>query len=187
MCFPALAAITAQQAAVASLAITGATAVMSAAGAVQASKARNAAAVKNKEIATDAYLLKMRQENQRIYELSVQQSQKLDDANQKVLKAKSKGLAVAASAGVQGKNVQELLNDFERSEGIYTSRLDQQIEGATRQSQLNKLAYQSEALGRINGMQPVSGLATFAAAVEPLASFGLEYAGYKDRLDSVAS
>lgn len=173
--------------AMASLAISGATAAAQSAAAIQTAKARNAAAVKNKEIATDAYLLKMRQENQRMYELSIQKNQKLDDAGRKTQKAKSKALAVAASAGVQGKNIQDLLNDFERSEGIYTTRLDQQIEGQTRQSQLNKLAYQSEALGRINNVQPVSALATFANAVEPLASFGLEYAGYQDRLANIDS
>ena len=181
MCVPALAAITAQQAAVASLAISGASAVMSAAGAVQSANAKNKAAVKNKEIATDAYLLKMRQTNQRIYERSVQTAQKQDEANLKSQRAQSRALAVAAGAGVQGKNVQDLINDFERAEGIYTDRLAANLEGETRQAQLNKLAFQSEALGRINNMQPVGFAETLFAAAEPIASFGVEYMDYKSR------
>lgn len=185
MCVPALAAITAQQAAVASLAISGATAVMSAAGAVQSAKAKNKAAVKNKELATDAYLLKMRQQNQKNYELGVQASQKQDQANLKSQRAQARANAIAAGAGVQGKNVAELVNDFERSEAVYNDRLNAQVEGNLRQGQLNKLAFQNEALGRINQVQPVGFAETLFAATEPLASFGLEYADYKSRLDSV--
>lgn len=169
--------------AMASLAINGVTAVAQAAGAVQSANAKNKAAVKNKELATDAYLLKMRQTNQRIYERGVQTSQKQDEANLKSQKAQSRALAVAAGAGVQGKNVQELVNDFERAEGIYTDRLSANLEGETRQAQLNKLAFQSEALGRINQVQPVGFAETLFAATEPLASFGLEYADYKSRTD----
>ena len=183
MCVPALAAITAQQAAVASLAISGATAVMSAAGAVQSAKAKNKAAVKNKELATDAYLLKMRQQNQKNYELSIQASQKKDSANLKAARAKARATAIAAGAGVQGKNVAQLINDFERSEGVYADRIDAQMEGNLRQGQLNKLAFQNEALGRINQVQPVGFAETLFAATEPLASFGLDYMDYKSRTD----
>lgn len=168
--------------AMASLAISGVTAVAQAAGTVQAAKAKNKAAVKNKELATDAYLLKMRQQNQKNYELGVQASQKQDQANLKTQRAKARANAIAAGAGVQGKNVADLVNDFERAEGVYNDRLNAQVEGATRQGQLNKLAYQNEALGRINSMQPVGFAETFFRAVEPLASFGLEYADYSTRL-----
>ena len=183
MCVPALAAITAQQAAVASLAISGATAVMSAAGAVQSAKAKNKAAVKNKELATDAYLLKMRQQNQKNYELGVQASQKQDEANLKSQRAQARLSAIAAGAGVQGKNVSELINDFERSEAVYNDRLNAQVEGNLRQGQLNKLAFQNEALGRINQVQPVGFTETLFAAAEPLASFGIDYMDYKSRTD----
>jgi copper homeostasis protein CutC len=168
-----------------SLAISGVSAIAQSAAAVDSANKQNAAVEQNSVLANDAYLLKMRQENQRLYEVGLQKQQKEDEANMKSLKASSKALAVAAGAGVQGKNVDELIANFDRAEGVYTQRLDQQYEAAARQSDVNKLAYQNEALGRINSMQPVSASEVFAAGIQPLANFGLEYANYKDRLANV--
>jgi hypothetical protein len=171
--------------ALASLAISGVSAVAQSAAAVQTAKAKNTQAVKNAELANDSYLLKMRQENQRVYETDVQANQKKEAADRKTEKAKARAIAIASGAGVQGKNVGELTADFERAEAIYDDRLSAQVEGRRRQSELNKLGFQSEALGRINQVQPVGFAETLFAASEPLASFGLEYADYKSRLDSI--
>ena len=84
-----------------------------------------------------------------------------------------------------GQSVAQLINDFERSGGVFADRINAQMEGNLAQGQLNKLAFQNEALGRINQVQPVGFAETLFAATEPLASFGLEYADYTSRLDSV--
>ena len=68
-----------------------------------------------------------------------------------------------------------MINDFERSEGIYNSRVDQRVENIAQQTEMNQLGYQSETINRINSKQPVSFAETLFAVAEPFADFSLEY------------
>ena len=107
------------------------------------------------------------------------------DADLKALKAQGTAIAAAAGAGVQGRNVDELVNDFERSEGVLASRIDQKLEDNIAQSEMTKLAFQSEANSRIRSMQPVGMAEQMFGLIEPIAGFGLDYMDSKSRLASV--
>jgi len=180
MCLPQL-AMTATQIATASLAIQGVTAVAQAAAAADIAKKKNQAYVENVRSAKDAYFLKTKQSNLRLRQEQEQALNQKMDAELKEMRASATALAAAAGSGVQGANVEQLINDFERSEGIYNSRVDQRVENIAQQTEMNQLGYQSEAINRINSKQPVSFAETLFAVAEPLADFSLEYFDTKAR------
>ena len=169
----------------AALAIKGINAAAGVVGAIGKASAKNQAYVQNAQAAKDAYFIKSKQANLRILQEQTQASQQKQDADLKAMKSQSTASAAAAGSGVQGVDVDRLINDFERSEGVYADRINAQMEGNLAQGQINKLAFQNEALGRIKQVRPVGFAETLFAATEPLASFGLEYADYTSRLDSV--
>lgn len=185
MCIPALAALTAPQLATAALVISGVTAVAKAGAAVKKAQATNQAAQANLQSATDAYFIKVNQNNLRIRQENRQASQLKEDADIKSMKAQATALAAAAGAGVQGPNVDQLIMDFERSEGIYNDRVDTRIEDIQRQIELTNLGYRSEALSRINSIQPVSQAEAIFGTIEPIAEFGLDYFDTKARYASL--
>ena len=78
-----------------------------------------------------------------------------------------------------------LVNDFERSEGLLASRIDQRLEGMEAQNEVQKLAFRSEAIQRINSIQPAGFAETLFNVVEPLAGFGLDYYDTQSRLSSL--
>jgi hypothetical protein len=107
------------------------------------------------------------------------------DADLKERKASATALAAAAGSGVQGANVAQLLADFERSEGMYNDRVDERMEGIAQQTAMNQLGYQTEAISRINSMQPVGMAETLFAVAEPLADFGVSYFDTKARYANI--
>jgi len=181
MCVPAIAALSATQLATASLAIQGVTALAQASAAVDVANKKNQAYVENTRSAKDAYFLKTKQSNLRIQQEQERASQQKLDADLKARKASATALAAAAGAGVKGANVGQLLADFERSEGIYNDRVDQRLEDIQQQTAMNQLGYQSEAISRINSMQPVGFAETLFAVAEPIADFGVSYFDTKAR------
>lgn len=183
MCMPLLAAAGASAAAASSAAlmIQGVSAAASAVGAIASAQKQNQAYAQNAQSAKDAYFLKTKQANLRIRQEAEQASMQKQDADLRAMKAQSSANAAAASAGVQGADVERLINDFERSEGMLTSRIDQRLEGMQAQNEMDKLAFQSEAQNRINSMQPVSFAETLFKTVEPLAGFAIDYADTKAR------
>jgi hypothetical protein len=104
------------------------------------------------------------------------------DADLKALKSQGTAMAAAGGAGVQGANVDQLINDFERSEGVMADRISQKLEAMQAQNEVNKLGYQTEAQNRINSMQPVGFAETLFRVAEPIAGFGLDYYDSKSRL-----
>ena len=180
MCFPQLLPILANPATAAAIATTalviqGVSAVSQAAAAVDVAEKKNQAYYDNTVSAKDAYFLKTKQSNLRLMQ---EQSRTIDqqmDADLKARKAQATALAAAAGSGVQGTNVDQLINDFERSEGIYNSRVDERLEQIAAQTEMNQLGYQSEAITRINSRQPVTFAETLFAIADPLADFGLNY------------
>lgn len=185
MCEPvSLAAITGMSASAASttaLAIQGVTAVAGIGNAIQGAKNQNAAAQANAQSAQDAYLLKSKQSALRLRQEQVQASQARQDADLKTLKAQGSAMASAGGAGVQGINVDQLLKDFEASEGLMSSRIEQRLDGLQQQAQIDALGFQSEAQSRINSMQPQSLTETLFNVLTPIAGFGVEMADYQGK------
>jgi len=185
MCEPvSLAAITGMSASAASataLAIKGVTAVASVGSAIQGAKNQNAAAQANAQSARDAYLLKSRQTSLRLRQEQVQASQARQDADLKTLKGQGAAMASAGGAGVQGINVDQLLKDFEASEGLMVSRIDQRVEGLQQQAAIDQLGFQSEAQSRINSMQPQGFTETLFNVLQPIAGFGVDMADYQGK------
>ena len=104
----------------------------------------------------------------------------------KTLKAQGSVTASAGGAGVQGINVDQLLKDFEASEGLMTSRIDQRIEGLQQQASMDALGFQSEAQSRINSMQPQGFTETLFNVLTPIAGFGVDFADYKGKQAEIA-
>lgn len=175
------AGMSAQTASTASLAIKGISAMASVAGTIDQANKQNEAVARNAAAAKDAYFMKTKQANLRIRQEQIQASQQKRDADLKAMRSQSTASAAAAGAGVQGVDVERLINDFERSEGLLASRVDQRLEGMQAQNQVEQLAFQSEALNRINSMQPVGFAETLFKVVEPLAGFGIDYMETKSR------
>ena len=190
MCEPvSLAAITGMSASAAAstaLAIQGVTAVAGVGGAVMSAKNQNAAAEANAQSARDAYLLKSKQNSLRLRQEQVQASQAKQDADLKTLKAQGAVMASAGGAGVQGINVDQLLKDFEASEGLMSSRIDQRIGGLQQQAEMDALGFQSEAQSRINSMQPHGFTETLFNVLTPIAGFGVDMADYQGKKASLA-
>ena len=166
----------------ASLAISGLQAASDAAGRTDKANKHNAAVAQNNQSALDAYYLKSKQTNLREQQQLREASMQKQDADLKATKAQSTALVAAAGAGVKGSNVAQLIEDFERSEGILASRIDQKLEDTLKQNEMNKLGFQSEANNRINSMQPIGMSEQIFGIVEPLAGFGLDYFDSKSRL-----
>jgi len=189
MCDPitlgAVSSITAAQAATASLVIQGVSAMGQAAAASDVANKKNQAYIENTRSAKDAYFLKTKQSNLRVQQEQQRTTQQQMDADLKARKASATAIAAAAGAGVQGANVEQLLNDFERSEGIYNDRTDQRLEDIQQQTAMNQLGYQSESISRINSMQPVGFAETLFAVAEPFADFGVSYFDTKARYASL--
>ena len=164
------------------LAIQGVSAAASAMGAIGKAQAQNRAYVQNAQAAKDAYFIKSKQANLRILQEQTQASQQKMDADLKAMRSQSTASAAAAGSGVQGVDVDRLINDFERSEGVLADRINQRLEGMQAQNEMQKLAFQSEAQNRINSMQPANFAETLFNVVEPIAGFGIDYMGEKARL-----
>ena len=181
----ATAAATSSTFQMASLAISGAQAVAGAAASQDKANKHNAAVVQNNQSALDAYYLKSKQTNLREQQQMREASMQKQDADLKATKAQATALVAAAGAGVKGSNVAQLIEDFERSEGILASRIDQKLEDTLKQNEMNKLGFQSEANNRINSMQPIGMSEQIFGIIEPLAGFGLDYFNSKSRLADV--
>jgi len=169
----------------ASLAISGASAAVTAASALAGANAQNRAAAQNSQSALDAYFLKTQQSNLRMRQEATQTATQQRDNQLKTMQAKGTAIAAAAGAGVSGVNVDQLMNDFERSEGMLASRMDRKLSDVAAQNQANQLAFQSEAVGRMNSVQGANPLLTLASVATPLASFGIDYYDTKARYAAI--
>ena len=176
---------TAAAASSSALAIQGITAGAKAVGAITGAQAQNKAAAQNAQSAKDAYFLKSKQSNLRILQEQQQASQQKMDADLKAFQSQGTALAAAGGAGVKGSNIAQLINDFERSEGVMAGRITQQLEGMQAQNEMDKLAFQSEAQNRINSMQPQNFAETLFNVVEPVAGFGIDYYDTQARLADI--
>ena len=143
-------------------------------GAVMEQKAKADQAAAVAKASKDAYFIKTKQSNLRLLQEQNKASEIKQDADLKSLKAQGTALAVAAGSGVQGRNVDQLINDFERSEGVMTARVDSQLRGMQAQNEMDKLAFQSEAQNRINSNPPPSFAESLFAVAEPLANYKLD-------------
>jgi len=143
-------------------------------GAVMEQKAKADQAAAVAKASKDAYFIKSKQSNLRLLQEQNKASEIKQDADLKAMKAQGTALAVAGGSGVQGRNVDQLINDFERSEGVMTARVDSQLKGMQAQNEMDKLAFQSEAQNRINANPPPSFAESLFAVAEPLAGYQLD-------------
>lgn len=157
--------------------VKGVTAVAGVAASVEKTNNKNQQYSDNVAASKDAFFLKTKQENLRTRQQQTQASQKLQDADLKATQSQGTAIAAAAGAGVQGVNVDQLINDFERSEGVLADRTMQKLEDIQAQSEMTKLSFQSEAINRINSIQPVGYAEAMAGVIEPIADFGIDYYG----------
>ena len=157
--------------------VKGVTAVAGVAASVEKTNNQNQRYSDNVAASKDAYFLKTKQENLRTRQQQTQASQKLQDADLKATQSQGTAIAAAAGAGVQGVNVDQLINDFERSEGVLADRTMQKLEDIQAQSEMTKLSFQSEAINRINSIQPVGFAEAMAGVIEPIGDFGIDYYG----------
>jgi len=167
------------------LAIQGIGAAAKGVSALAGAAAQNKAAQQNAQSAKDAYFLKTKQANLNIMQEQTQASQQKRDGDLKAMKAQGTAMAAAGGSGVQGVNIGQLLNDFERSEGVLTGRISQRLESMQSQNEMQKLAFQSEAQNRINSMQPQGFAETLFNVAEPLAGFGIDYYDTQARLADI--
>lgn len=185
MCEPVtIAAVTGMSASAAqatALGIQGATALAGIGSSVSAAKNQNAAAQANAQSALDAYYLKSTQNSLRLRQEQIQASQAKQDADMKTLRAQGSAVASAGGAGVQGINVDQLLKDFEASEGLMTSRIDQRVEGLQQQAAMDQLGFQTEAQRRINQMQPQGMTETLFNVLTPITDFGVNLGDYQGK------
>ena len=159
----------------ATLAIKGVSALGQSGAAVAKANEQNRAYLANAQAAKDAYFVKTKQNNLRLVQEQRQASQQKRDADLKAMKSQSTANAAAAGAGVQGVDVDRLINDFERSEGVMADRINQKLEDTQAQTEMQNLAFQSEAQSRINSMQPANFAETMFGVIEPLAGFGIDF------------
>jgi len=157
--------------------VKGVTAVAGAAASVEKTNNKNQQYSDNVAASKDAYFLKTKQANLRVIQDQTQASQKLQDADLKAIQSQGTAIAAAGGAGVQGVNVDQLINDFERSEGVLADRTMQKLENIQAQNEITKLSYQSEAINRINSIQPVGYAEAMAGVIEPLGSFAIDSFG----------
>ena len=149
-------------------------------GAVMEQKAKADQAAAVAKASKDAYFIKSKQSNLRLLQEQNKASEIKQDADLKAMKAQGTALAVAGGSGVQGNNVSQLINDFERSEGVLTARIEKQLQGIQQQNEMDKLAFQSEAQSRINANPPPS----FAESLFKVAA--VAGGGYLDAQESKA-
>jgi hypothetical protein len=145
----------------------------------------NRAVQENAQSAKDAYFIKSKQTNLRLLQEQNQASQQKQDDAIKTLKAQGTAIAAAGGSGVQGVNIDQLMNDFERSEGIRASRVDERLAGLKAQTEMDKLGFQSEAQNRINSMQPIGVAESAFNILEPIAGVAVNYFDTKARFASV--
>jgi hypothetical protein len=186
MCLPAVLGAagglgTAAAAGSTALSIQGLSAGIGAVSKVAGVMATNKAAKQNAQSALDAYYLKTRMNNQRLRQEQIQGSQMKQDADLKAMKAQGTALAQAAGGGVQGRDIDKLINDFERSEGMMASRIDLKLEAMSDQVAAENLGFQSEAENRINSQQPIGFAESLFKVADPLMSFGVDVFDRKAR------
>lgn len=139
----------------------------------------------NAKSAKDAYIIKTRQQNLQTAQKQTEASQKKQDADLKAMKSQGTAIAVAGGAGVKGNNIAALINDFERSEGIITSRIDQKLNDVQYQAEMQKLAYQSEAQSRINSVSKPSALGTALNVGTIVAGSYMDANAEQSRIDNI--
>lgn len=169
----------------ATLAIKGVSALSQSGAAVAKANEQNRAYLANAQAANDAYFVKSKQNNLRLRQEMTQASQQKQDADLKAMKSQSTALAAAAGSGVQGVDIDRLINDFERSEGVMADRINQKLEDTQAQTEMQNLAFQSEAQARINSMQPANFAETMFGVIEPLAGFGIDFLDAGAEMNSV--
>lgn len=148
-----------------SLGASAASAVGGVASAVMGAGAQNEQSAANSRAALDAYFLKTAQTNSRIRQEGVTAAQKKEDAASKAARSAGTAVAAAASGNVQGKSVQRLLEDYQRSEAIFADRTDQQLEATTAQLRGTMKGAQAEANQRIQSVPPAGMENIFGAAL----------------------
>ena len=175
MCEPV--SLTAGTLATMQLVVAATSAAAGVASAVMATNAQNKRSADNARSAKEAYILKTAAQNQRIRQEGIAAAQKKEDASLKSARSKATATAAAADGGVQGGSVQLLLQDYDRSEGVFRDRVAEQLDATTDAIRFDQLGFQAEADQRIASVPPAGMENVFGAA---LSGAGKVFSGYQD-------
>lgn len=156
--------------------IAGVSAVAGLALSVKQMSDQNARSAENANNSREAYFLKASQINSRIRQEGVAASQKKEDARLKTLRSQGAAKAAAGAGNVKGVSVDKLLADYERSEGTFRDRTDEQLEATSQALRFDQVGAQREADQRIASVPPQGMENVFGAAIQGGAQV---YSGYK--------
>ena len=106
----------------------------------------------NDKSAHEAYILETHLINRRLLEEGEAVAQKKGDNSIKRMQASASSLAYAAAGGVEGVSVDQVLQDFKRSEGIVADRLDRNLEARQNQAVFDMMGSQARSQNRINAV-----------------------------------
>lgn len=180
MCEPIT--LTAGTLATAQLAVAGASAAAGVVGAIQSTNAQNERSATTAANAKEAYFLKASQINSRIRQEGVASQQKKEDARLKSLRSQGAAKAAAAAGNVKGRSVDALLADYQRSEGRFNDRANQQLEATTTSLRFDQVGAQKQADQRIASVPPAGMENIFGAVLEGGGKVFSAYSGYNDTI-----
>lgn len=162
------------------LAISAASAVAGVAGAVGEYREGARRHEENAQSARDAYILETHLTNKRLLQERQASSQKKADNSIKRMQAEATGLVAAASGGVQGRSVEQVLDDFRRSEGVVSDRIDQSQEAREDQAVFDMQGSAAKARSRVNSVPMPSLSGVYTATVRGVGSLANGYSDYRD-------
>ncbi|WP_339771426.1 hypothetical protein [uncultured Pseudosulfitobacter sp.] len=150
---------------------------------INANKRQGELYEQNGQAAKDAYFLETHLTNKKLMDERKATSQKKQDNSIKRMKASATALTAAATGGVQGGSVSQVLDDYKRSEGVVSDRLDQSLESAESQSVYNMMGSQAKAQARINSIPLPDNSNIYASVIRGAGSVMGEFSDFKDLYD----
>lgn len=167
----------------AKLAIGVASTAASIGSAINANKRQTELHEQNKQAAHDAYVLETHLKNKQLQEQGKAVSQRKQDNAIKRMKATGTALTAAAAGGVEGMAVDQVLQDFKRSEGIVEDRLDQSLEARQSQAVYDMIGSQAKTQSRVNSIPLPDNSNVYGAVVRGAGNLVGEFSDFKDLYD----
>jgi len=134
----------------------------------------------NVQASRDAFVLETHLINKRLSEEKKATSQKKSDNTIKRMQAGASGLAMAAAGGVQGASVEQILDDFRRSEGVVGDRLDQSMAARSEQAHYDMMGSAAKAQRRINSVPIPSQAEAYAGVARGVSTAVSSYSDFND-------
>ena len=166
-----------------SLALTAASGVASAVGAVTSYKQGVQQAEQTSQAAVDSYILETHLLNKRKLEERTATAQRLSDNSLRRMKGEASAITAAASGGVQGNSVEQVLADFYRNENVTSDRLKQSQEAQDSQIGYQMRGLEAKTKDRINSIPVPSVGDLFGTLAKSAGSIVGGFSDFKDQFD----